>query len=360
MTDFSNTLYPIQKPRIPHLEAVLPYLKQMESSGKFSNFGPLERSLRSRFAEYFKVDESQIATCANATLAISGATEILPPNKWFVPMFTFPATIHAVLHAGGEVQLIDVTKNGWDLDLELLKPLFEHECGIVPVAPFGTSPQIDRYANFEHVVHDAAASIASIDGMLKLKPKHAVVFSLHATKVLGSGEGSVVVFGSESYADEFRMWTNFGFKGSRESQISATNAKMSEIQAAYVHGALDNWQKEQDDWLSARGIVNEISKHLKFNTKFSESSSINPYWIVEFDSSEKRNLIQKNLNISGFETRLWWSEGCHKMPAFIKLPKTSSNMTDLISSSYLGLPMNRNLDNRFMESIIQILSHPIH
>jgi dTDP-4-amino-4,6-dideoxygalactose transaminase len=352
-------LYPIQKPQIPPLDRVLPYLRQMEVSGKFSNFGPLEQQLRRRFSDFFGVDETQIATCANATLAITGATEILPATKWFVPSFTFAATVHAVLHGRKDVHLVDISRDDWEINLEILNPLLTSQSGILPVAPFGSVPKIERYTGFDYVVHDAAASIGSDMDLSKLKPNHAIVFSLHATKVLGSGEGSVVVFGSREYADEFRMWSNFGFKGSRDSRISAINAKMSEIQAAYVHGALDGWQSEHKDWLASRNSVNEISENLGMKTKFSELTTVSPYWIIELESQNQRDLMQASLNSHGFETRLWWSHGCHMMPAFANLPKTSSTTTDLIASIYIGLPINRNLDSKFKDLIKEALSHAI-
>lgn len=359
MAQVHQVLYPMQKPQTPPLAKVLPYLRQMEISGKFSNFGPLEQSLRKRFADFFKVEETQIATCANATLAITGATEILPVTNWFVPSFTFAATVHAVLHGLGDVHLVDVSRDEWVIDLEILNPLLSSQSGVLPVAPFGSTPQIKKFGSYEYVVHDAAASIGATANLSELKPNHAIVFSLHATKVLGSGEGSVVVFGSREYADEFRMWSNFGFKGSRDSRISGINAKMSEIQAAYVHGALDGWQNERHDWLTSRNLVNEISRNLGFTNKFSDSSIVSPYWIIELDNEVQRDSMQMSLKNHGFETRLWWSRGCHAMPAFANLPKTSSTTTDLIARLYLGLPINRHLDSQFAGLISEALSHII-
>lgn len=355
----SGGLYPIQKPRIPTLDRVLPYLRQMEDSGKYSNFGPLEKSLRTRFADFFGVDESRVATCANATLAISGATEVSIPNSWFVPSFTFPATVHAVLHGRGDVHLVDVSKDEWDIDLERLNTVLSPQSGILPVAPFGSVPKIEKYAEFGYVVHDAAASIGSGADFSRLKSSHAVIYSLHATKVLGSGEGSVVVFGSQEYADEFRVWTNFGLKGSRNAHISATNAKMSEIQAAYVHAALDGWYEERNDWIASRKLVNDMAHYLGLTNKFSDSTMVSPYWILEFNESDRRSFVQEELKRSGFETRLWWSEGCHKMTAFKNLSLDSFTMTDLIAGTYLGLPMNRNLEPNFIVSISKALSRAI-
>ena len=79
---------------------------------------------------------------------------------------------------------------------------------------------------------DGAASLGSIETLKNLPETSNLVFSLHATKYLGSGEGGLVVTGTKEIADELRSWSNFGFQGSRQSMTQGTNAKMSEIQAA--------------------------------------------------------------------------------------------------------------------------------
>lgn len=84
--------------------------------------------------------------------------------------------------------------------------------GIIPVMPFGSPVNIEDYLNWDCVVIDAAASLGStLENVEKLKPDHFIVYSLHATKVLGAGEGSIVVCGSEDNAKKLCAWANFGF-----------------------------------------------------------------------------------------------------------------------------------------------------
>ena len=56
--------------------------------------------------------------------------------------------------------------------------------------------------------------------------------SLHATKVLGAGEGGFVLCDNRDLVVDIRRRMNFGFRGSREAMVPAFNAKLSEYHAA--------------------------------------------------------------------------------------------------------------------------------
>jgi dTDP-4-amino-4,6-dideoxygalactose transaminase len=339
MGDQGDGRVPVMRPRIPPTAAVLDRLHAIERSGQFSNFGPQEHELRARFAERLHVRTDQVATVSNATLGITGAAAILGGARWLTPSFTFAATPAALLAAGHEVVLGDVDLMTWELE-----PGAADVDGFVPVAPFGATPDILRWAVMERVVHDAAASLGADLDLSGLPSGHAVVFSLHATKVLGSGEGGIVVFGDEDAAARFRAWTNFGFAGSREAQVAGLNAKLSEIQAAYAHAALDRWPQERDEWSAVRRFVRGLGAEFGLDTFETGDDGIDPYWIVRFAEAETCDAIEAALDERGIETRRWWSRGCHRMPAYRHLPAVPLENTATIADKYLGLPFFRGLE----------------
>lgn len=228
---------PVMKPRLPDADAVAPWLRLMDASGIYSNYGPLVSMLERRYAEFFGVGAEQVVTVANATLGIEGAVSVLPASVWQVPAFTFAATGHAVNRAGASVEFADVDRESWALPAAETLDASE---GLLPVLPFGAPVEWRRWAWHPTVIIDAAASMGAAEGRLGgLPPGWAVVFSLHATKVLPAGEGGLVVFGSEDDARALRRWTNFGFDAARISVAPGTNAKMSEIHAAYALASLE-------------------------------------------------------------------------------------------------------------------------
>ncbi len=330
---------PVMRPRAPQAESILPRLRAIDASGWFTNFGPQEVELRSRFADRLHVHPEQVALAGNATLAISGSVAVLGGRRWLVPGFTFAATPAAVLTAGAEVVLGDVHVGSLALD-STDAPAYD---GVVPVAPFGAAPDVSGWSDAGRVVHDAAASLGCSLHLGALPAGQAVVFSLHATKVLGAGEGGVVVFGDPEDAEKFRAWTNFGLSGSRDAQFAGTNAKMSELQAAYAHAALDGWEQERSEWACAR--TESSSMLLRSGLGLFEASrvGINPYAIAVLPDAASTDRIERLLAVHDIETRRWWSRGCHRMPAFQHLAAQPLPGVEAAAATTIGFPFFRGI-----------------
>ncbi len=349
-------IIPVMKPCLPKLDKVSAYLNQMDQRQIYSNWGPLLKGLEERYATFLNVDPERIVASANATLAIQGAAFLMPVDVFQAPAYTFPASLSAVINAGKKLQMTDIEKETWRLQISEMEQ--SPRVGLVDVLPFGAPYDPQRNKKYDHVIVDAAASIGSEELDLgAIKAGWAVVFSLHATKVLGAGEGGITVFGSKQFADEFRAWINFGFLGSRSSILTGINAKMSEISAAYAHAALDNWGGEKEEWKQAHLHSTRIGEFFGINSITASYSGVNPYWIADFKSPEKVLEVQKVLAAGGIETRNWWGLGCHKMPAFQEYVggKTFA-MTELIANRTLGLPLYREMNLDDFEYISNTLS----
>ena len=335
-----QTTIPVMRPRIPNLDAVAGRIAAVEASGWFANLGLQEQELRERLGARLGVSASRVVTAANATLGIAGAVAVLGGRRWLVPSFTFPATPSAVMAAGARPVLGDIRASDWTL-----AESGEEVDGVVPVSPFGAVPDVARWASAGRVVHDAAASLGAVSDLSDLPPEQAVVFSLHATKVLGSGEGGFVVLGDDVTADRLRAWTNFGFAGSREARSAGLNAKLSEVQACYVHAALDGWTTELDEWRSAREHVVTMCARIGVELFTASPDGVDPYAIARFPDAATTERVERTLAERGIETRRWWSAGCHRMPAFADLERSDMATTDLVASTSLGLPFFRGLSD---------------
>jgi dTDP-4-amino-4,6-dideoxygalactose transaminase len=222
----------------------------------------------------------------------------------------------------------------------------ERPAGAIITAPFGSKINIGAEWNgFENLVIDAAAAIGEapviLDGYFG---NWATVYSLHATKVLGIGEGAIVVFSHPDHARRFRMWTNFGFDGDRSAQIEGTNAKLSEILGAIGRYRLHNWESEKLDLQTVRASAHSVAEQLGINVAYSRSDWVGPYWIVQFGSPKEKTAVRAALAAERIETRDWWSSGCHKMPAFRDVEVLDElKSTDALASLTLGLPFYRDL-----------------
>ena len=336
--------------RGPRLDYALPRLREIDATRVFSNFGPQEIELRERFSELLGAPVGHIATASNATIGLMGAVAVSGEREWTIPSFTFPASPASVLSLGLGLSFADIGEDWW-----LEKPSVTAG-GVMAVAPFGATIEFERWEDVEVLVLDAAASLgAPPPNWANMKPEWAVVYSLHATKILGSGEGAVVVFGSEEKANQFHAWTNFGFSGSRAAVLVGVNGKMSELQAAYAHAALDGWAEEQGDWLRARGYARQVERDLGLEGLPWSSKGVNPYWLVSFESEDMTLKVETELADSRIETRRWWGFGCHTMPAFLEVPTGSLEKTEDVAAKSLGLPMFRDLSEHEFERIRDVI-----
>src|SRR5260370_32156959 len=93
---------PIMRPKLPSADRILRYLRAVDASRIYSNFGPLALSLEERLAKHFGVRREMITTTANATQGLTLALTTLgvqPGTLCVMPAWTFIASAHAAISA---------------------------------------------------------------------------------------------------------------------------------------------------------------------------------------------------------------------------------------------------------------------
>lgn len=341
---------PVMRVEIPFGPGFERFFADVQSSGIYSNFGPQVRAYEAEFAQLIGADPECIVSASNATFGIQGAMLALDLPYWTLQAWTFSATAHAARGASVDFVFGDVEVGSWVLDPESVR----EGSGAVLTAPFGASVAVDkRWNHVGGLVVDAAASVGSppvIDA--DFSSDWAVVYSLHATKILGIGEGGMVVFSSGQLAKRFRDWSNFGFSGSRSAQGTGTNAKMAELLAAFGRFRLTGADQELEEWRLVRSAAHRIGEIHGFNPVFSSETLVSPYWIAEFDSAVHKERVAKALESEGIDTRDWWSDGCHQMPAFRDIASVSPLVvTDDFAARTIGLPFFRGMTQTMLQRV---------
>lgn len=271
-----------------------------------SNFGPIHHQLEKEIASFMGVESANVVVFNSATTAISAAlNSILELDEIVLPDFSFIGTLRAaqtVRHASLVIR--DVDLESWSLIPEDSGSAAKSSC-YLPVDPFGSNPK-KSIKNFtgKTTVFDFAASIGSSLGIGAPEQQHAYCYSLHATKVLGSGEGGFAVFGSKEWADRARDVSNFG-KGQTEPSFG-TNGKMSEVQAAFALSKFRCVDKEFAEWKRLRQNADEITEEIGVATAPSVTGKVNPYWIVRTSSPEIARDLESELRKQGCQSRRWW------------------------------------------------------
>ena len=347
---------PVMRPSLPKYADVEPLLRSIDTSRIYSNRGPLIRALESEYAEYLGTQPGLVVAVANATLGLQGLLEISRTFDWYVPDYTFAATGLAVIKSNKVLHLCDVGAENWMLQIS--EPQKNSSgIGVLPVIPFGASVEFSEYLPFKNVIIDAAASLGRTPpDFSKMHPEWSVVYSLHATKVLGAGEGAIVVCGKEETAEALRSWINFGFNSERTAEICGTNAKMSEFNAAYGLTSLRTFYESQKAWIDSQTLVAEFGKEKPWMTWVNSSPAFQPYWIIDLEDSFKKNHIEMTLNELGIQSRSWWAKPLSKQTAF----KSCKLIGDLKISNdlalrHLGLPMFPGLSEKEVRYIVSAI-----
>lgn len=347
----------LMKPKMPKAGDLSIYLQQIDDSGIYSNFGPLSSRLIARLSDHFGVEEDQIVLMNNATLGLLGAISILSEsgagNRISLPSWTFTASASAAILSGCNASFEDI-EDDWRI---------RNSDGyqfVLDVLPFGDSLR-DATASplkAKYQVIDGAASFDALHQVGGSLPENSVlVVSMHATKLVGAGEGGICIASSPEIASELRAWTNFGFDGGRTSRRIGTNSKISEYAAAVALASLDCWEDTRSILNQQRMIALDISNSLGFSVIDSMAKGhISPYWILKFDSPEIKGRVIDSFLKNDIETRDWWGSGCHTMAAYRSIEHADLSKTIWASKTSLGLPFHAYLSAQDFELMHKALS----
>jgi dTDP-4-amino-4,6-dideoxygalactose transaminase len=239
---------PLLRPHPPRLSELGGALVEIERSGIFSNYGPVNAQFEGQIIAAMFEGVGACVTVANATLglmlAIKQAVGWQPQGRYaLMPSFTFAAAAQAALWCGLTPLFCDIDRETWlpDADAEeaLLRRYGTDIAVILPNATFGNCLDVARYEAMSAVygiplVIDGAAALGSVamnGTAFGRASKHPVVFSMHATKAFAIGEGGLIYCDDTAKMSALRSMAGFGFNATRLAVMPGLNAKMSEVSA---------------------------------------------------------------------------------------------------------------------------------
>jgi dTDP-4-amino-4,6-dideoxygalactose transaminase len=247
----------IVDPVLPEPREFLKYYEMSQKDRHYSNNGPCVRLLEKRFG---KLLDNEVVTCNNATSGLTAAIAAINlefGGNSYVGMsdFTYVATACAIDAAGFTVLTYDINEE-YALDLSTY-PKNVPPPIIVITCPFGSIPveTIKKYSKntmFRQpkIIVDAAASLGLPwkDLSKLVEEVDAVVFSLHATKTFGIGEGGLIATKRATTAKYARDYLSFnlGLRNGQNVVMSGMNGKMPELMAAVALAKLDRFEGDNN------------------------------------------------------------------------------------------------------------------
>lgn len=355
-------MVPVYRARLPAAEAILPYLRQIDASGQYSNRGPLvwafERRLDSLLggnAAHVVSAASGTAAIAAAILATAGPASAAAPLA-LMPSYTFVATAQAAELCGYRPWFVDVDAAGWALDPIRLRtnPQLGPAGVVVVAAPYGRLPDIEGWTRFaadtgRAVVIDAAASVEALARRVEATPDAPVgvpvAVSLHATKPLACGEGGLVLWSDRTGLERVARALNFGFLGSRSAQSAGFNGKMSEYHAAVGLAALDGWGARRSAVARLHARMAGMIQARGLGPRLVAWPDIASCYLLHDageagDPAARTQTLARRLDESRIEHRFWYGGGVHREPVFLGRDGCDAlPVTEALAMRLLGIPV---------------------
>ena len=362
---------PVLRPRLPSSERLLPYLRRIDESRVYSNWGPLVGELESRLSERWGLSPEATTSAGSGTAALVGAILASAGRATsrsplaLVPAFTFSATAVAVELCGYQPYLADVDRQSWMLDPEALAshPALDRAGAVVPVAPFGRPVPQAPWLEFRErtevpVVIDGSASFDRVleapDSFLGEIP---VVVSFHATKSFATGEGGCVVSTDTGLIALVTQALNYGFRVRRENEVPSLNGKMSEYHAAVGLAELDDWAAKIRAFENVAARYHARREELDVPGRLVTTPDVSAcYVLLDCGDPSEAQRAERGLRGSAIDYRFWYGEGLHRQPQFARSPSDDLSITEDLLPRLIGLPLAPDLDERVVARAVEALA----
>lgn len=316
-------------------------LTKTNETQQYTNGGPLVSELEKKFREIFKIDDNmEIIACCNATVGLHALVGALKDYykkelKFATEAFTFPSVAQGTLKNIRLCDVGEINKVIDEVDGAIITNLFGH---------YNRNHEVENNKDKIIIYDNATAPYTFYEGKNILNFGDASVVSLHHTKPIGFGEGGIIVV-KKQYKDCVRRNINFGFNYSANSlrwSGNATNAKMSDINAAFI---LDYWSKLNiaDICDKYKSFISKLDERLVFPTN---SDVMLPSCIpILFDKNITNDVIVE-LGLKGIVVRKYYKP-LKERPYF----PYANELYDKI----LCLPFHIGVDDDVMNRYLEII-----
>jgi dTDP-4-amino-4,6-dideoxygalactose transaminase len=265
-------------------------IRDVLRSGWISNSGHV-RLLEQHFAERFGVKHA--IACANCTqaLVISVRAAGLAGARVALPAFTWPSTLYALLLNHCVPVFADIHPDTWLIDLASVTKRYD---AVVAVDTFGNQSSVKTTLP---VVYDAAHGY----GLPKLGHRGLVeVVSLSFTKLPTAGEGGMILTNDATLARE-------------ATELRRLSARMLEFAGIVGLRSIADYRENH---LKRLQIIERYRKLLRarFREQGIRTATNHSVFVIQFDSSERRDRAYEALAERGFETKIYYDPLVRGLP----------------------------------------------
>jgi dTDP-4-amino-4,6-dideoxygalactose transaminase len=236
---------PLIKPDLPKLDEVGAQFSEILENGKITNFSRYVSEFEAAAGAYLGAQAVTVSSGTMGLLFALQAAGLKKGEKVVIASFTFMATGHAVLYAGG-IPIFAECNEDLTMSPDDLRDLLEnhHDVGgVIATHAYGMPCEVDELQSIVDeysrkrgrpifLLYDAAHAFGSaVNGARVGTFGNAEIFSLSVTKALVCVEGGLVTSKNSELIERIRKMRNYGINASYNAAWPGMNGKMSEFHA---------------------------------------------------------------------------------------------------------------------------------
>lgn len=356
----------VTQPSLAPLEEVVEILKGVWERNILTNNGPVFLELEQKLKS--KLGLANLAIVSNGTIAIQMAIKALElKGEIITTPFTWLATISAIKWENCTPVFCDIDPHTLNLDPQKLEEkITPNTVAIMPVHVFGNPCDVEAIEAIAKkynlkVIYDAAHAIGSTyDGESVLNWGDISATSLHATKMLNTGEGGACIAKDNELHEKLRRIRFFGHNDAKDVVEDGLNAKLTEIHAAlglanlrYFDSILED---RKEKYKLYKGLLSQSSE-LTFQTiRHGETNW--SYFPVIFESEEVLLTVEKSLAKEKIFPRRYFWPSVNTYSNIV--PYSPCPISEDVSSRILCLPHYRGLATSDVERISGIVLETVN
>jgi len=356
------------RPLVPDMKDLQPYLERILSSRVLTNTGPVHDEFEEELCKY--LEASYISLFSSGTLALTLALKALDlKGEVITTPFTSVATIQAIYWNNLTPVFVDIDESDLNISVaEIEKAITPETCAILPVHIFGNPcdvRQIGKIADKHRlkVIYDAAHCFG-VDWKGETVCKHGdlSVLSFHATKVFNTIEGGAVISHDRETKKYLDALKNTGLNGAYQVVGCGLNAKMNELQAAFGLARLKYVENAISSRRAATLMYRALLKNVKGLRLLAEKEGVKynyayfPVLIdpVEFGATRDETadlLLSRNIY-----TKKYFYPLVSQFAGFSRFNSSPLPVAERVAQNTLCLPLYHNISEQEINYVVKVLT----
>jgi UDP-2-acetamido-2-deoxy-ribo-hexuluronate aminotransferase len=305
-----------------------------------------------------------VIPCSNGTDALEIAMKVLgigSGDEVILPALTWVSTAEAIRNVGAVPRFVDVTTDGL-IDLDRVEgKLSRATKAIIPVHLYGKMVDMDRLSLIAEgfdikVIEDAAQAFGAFRVGRSAGLWGGVgCFSFYPTKNLGAlGEAGMMVTMDAAVANQCRLWVNHGQVERNAHLISARNAKIDTLQAAFLRIKLRHFS-------SMQAIRKELAEIYLRRLRGIDELTL-PSGILEHDHNahlftvqcKQRDQLKVYLEQYGIGSAIHYPQILPQMSPY--MDGAPYPVAETVAKNTLSLPLNPSLTSEEVQEVAEVVA----